>query len=73
MIVVGTAIAWILAWECAHRLFSHLDEFRASATESPILRGKAPTDFFIIASVVGGMVALVGISLATPVFRTINN
>jgi hypothetical protein len=77
MIVVGTAIAWIVAWECAYRTFSHLDGLRAHATDPSILLGKPPMAFFLFAGVVGGfvggMVTLVGISLATPGFRTINN
>jgi hypothetical protein len=76
IIVVGTAIAWIVAWECALRTFSHLDQFRPT-TEPSFLRGRAPIAFFMIAGVVGGFVGgaltLVGISVAVPDFRTINN
>ena len=77
IIVVGTAIAWIVAWECAFRTISHLEEFRKSATDPLLGAGKPPITFFLSAGVVGGFVGgfltLVGISLAVPEFRTINN
>jgi hypothetical protein len=75
VLLVATTIAWIVAWECAYQTFAYLDQLRA--TDTSLLRGRSPIAFFIIAGVVGGFVGgaltLVGISVATPDFRTINN
>lgn len=77
IIVVGTAIAWIVAWECAFRALTHLEGFRANATDHLFGPGKPPIAFFLTVGVVGGfvggIVTLIGISVATPDFRTINN
>ena len=75
--LVSTAIAWILAWESAFRVISHLNDFRKSATEPLAGADMPPFAFFLFAGIVGGFVGgfltLIGISSATPDFRTINN
>jgi hypothetical protein len=77
IILVGTAIAWIVAWECAFRTISHLEHLRTSAADPLLGAGKPPIAFFlfagIVAGFVGGILTLAGISFAVPDFRTINN
>jgi hypothetical protein len=77
VILIGTVIAWIVAWETAYYAVAYLNDLSNNAADPISGSKKLVIVFYLLAGVLGGFVGgfltLVGISLAFPDFRTINN
>ena len=78
VILFSTVIAWVVAWECAYNTVGHLNDLCKNAAAEPLL---GPNTLRIIlflfggiaGGFVGGLITLVGISIAISEVGTINN